>query len=271
MQDKDGARPAALRLGARRGLDRRQLLRGAAAGGLLAAAACGTDRPSAPRPALLAEAAAVQATPASGATGTSGARFYARGDRAGSDVAITFHGGGDRRLAEAALRQLERAQAPCTVFAIGQWLEDEPGLAARILAGGHELGNHTYTHPDTSALSRAQLRREIARCKDVLVRQTGSPGVGVRAPENDLPVAKVELAAADAGYSAVVGWDIDPQDFFDPGADLVTRRVLAQVRGGSIVFLHLGHYGTVDALPMILDGLRSRGLRAVTTSHLLEL
>ena len=266
MQGQDAPRPAVL---PRSPLDRRSVLRAAAAGGLLAAAGCGTRRDRVQESALSAEVVPVQATASS--TAPRGAHFYSRGDRTGTEVAITFHGGGDRRLAEAALRQLERAQAPCTVFAIGQWLEDESGLAGRILDGGHELGNHTYSHPDTSALSRAQLRREIVRCKDVLVRQTGSPGIAVRAPENDLPVAKVELAAADAGYSSVVGWDIDPQDFFDPGADLVTWRVLAQVRGGSIVFLHLGHFGTVDALPMILDGLRSRGLTPVTTSRLLEL
>jgi len=268
VQGPDAQRPALLPRALDRQLDRRTVLRAVAAGGVLAAAGCGSSRQR-QQSALRAEAVPAAATASPDAP--SGAQFYDRGNRSGTGVAITFHGGGDRRLAEAALRHLERAEAPCTVFAIGQWLEAEPGLARRILDGGHELGNHTYTHPDTSALTRGQLRREFARCRDVLVRQTGEPGVAVRAPENDLPVAKVEYAAADAGYASVVGWDIDPQDFFDPGADLVTRRVLAQVRGGSIVFLHLGHFGTVDALPLILDGLRSRGLTPVTTSRLLEL
>ena len=245
-------------------VQRRTVLRATAGAGVLALGGCSSRRTPAP-------AAYVPALPAQRVSEESGAVFHRHGERSDRQVALTFHGGGDRRLTEAAMRQLERAGAPCTVFAIGQWLAAEPGLAQRLLDGGHELGNHTWSHPQTSRLSRSQLRVEVERCRDVLVRQTGSPGIALRAPENDLPMAKVELAAADAGYEAVVGWDVDPQDFFDPGADLVTRRVLAQVRGGSVVFLHLGHFGTVDALPALLRGLADRGLEPVTAGRLLGL
>jgi peptidoglycan/xylan/chitin deacetylase (PgdA/CDA1 family) len=78
------------------------------------------------------------------------------------------------------------------------------------------------------------------------------------------------VAAAEAsGYNLVLGYDVDPSDNLDPGASAVASRVLAAVRSGSIVSLHLGHVGTVEALPHILSGLRSRGLKAVTVPRLL--
>lgn len=250
--------------------DRRTVLRALAIGGLLAATGCGRDAETAQQ-AVRPPAPTLPTTLSTPGPTTGPAAFLRTGDRAGRQVAITFHGGGERRLTEAALEHLEQAGAPATIFAIGTWLEDEPTLARRILDGGHELGNHTYTHPDTATLSRGQLASEIARCRDVLVRQTGSPGLAIRAPETDVPVSKVQLAAADAGYRYVSGFDVDPQDYDDPGPDLIVRRVLAQARGGSVVFLHLGHQGTTDALPAVLAGLRQRGLAPVTVTHLLKL
>jgi len=76
--------------------------------------------------------------------------------------------------------------------------------------------------------------------------------------------------AARAGYDTSISFDVDPSDYRDPGADLVRSRTLAAIEKGSIVSLHLGHQGTLDALPGILDGLAKRGLRPVTVSELLS-
>jgi peptidoglycan/xylan/chitin deacetylase (PgdA/CDA1 family) len=70
------------------------------------------------------------------------------------------------------------------------------------------------------------------------------------------------------GYQHCLSYDVDPLDYSDPGADVLQRRLLKAVVGGSVVALHMGHRGTVDALPAILDGLAQRGLRAVTASQL---
>ena len=75
--------------------------------------------------------------------------------------------------------------------------------------------------------------------------------------------------AAKAGYSTVVGYDVDPLDYQDPGADAVVSRTLAAVRAGSIVSLHLGHGGTVDALDRIVTGIRKRGLEPATVTTVL--
>ncbi len=75
--------------------------------------------------------------------------------------------------------------------------------------------------------------------------------------------------AGKAGYQAVLGFDVDPLDYRDPGRDAVVSRTLATVKPGSIVSLHFGHQGTVDALPAILDGLADKRLQPVTLSTLL--
>jgi peptidoglycan/xylan/chitin deacetylase (PgdA/CDA1 family) len=75
--------------------------------------------------------------------------------------------------------------------------------------------------------------------------------------------------AGAAGYPTVLGFDVDPFDYQDPGAAAITQRTLAAVGRGSVVSLHFGHAGTVAALPGILDGLDAKGLTPVTASKLL--
>ena len=75
--------------------------------------------------------------------------------------------------------------------------------------------------------------------------------------------------AAKAGYPTVVGYDVDPLDYQDPGTALVVSRTLAGAHGGSIISLHLGHAGTVAALEPIINGLRKKGLQPATVTTVL--
>lgn len=185
-------------------------------------------------------------------------------------MALTFHGAGDPALAVRLLTEAEHAGAAVTVLAVGTWLQAHPEMAARVLQGGHALGNHTYTHPTLHRLSDSGIRSEVSRCAALLRRLTGSPGAAFR-PSGGTSITPPMVAAATAsGYSLVLGFDVDPADYLDPGASAVASRVLAQAKPGSIVSLHLGHLGTVEALPRILSGLRSRGLQPVTATRLVR-
>jgi peptidoglycan/xylan/chitin deacetylase (PgdA/CDA1 family) len=185
------------------------------------------------------------------------------------EVALTFHGSGDPVLADRLLTEVEHAGGAVTVLAVGTWLQAHPDMARRILRGGHALGNHTYTHPTLHRLSPSAIDSEVSRCAVLLRRLTGSPGAAFRPSGGPSITAPMVQAATAAGYGVVLGYDVDPSDNRDPGAAAVVSRVLAAVRPGSIVSLHLGHAGTVQALPQILSGLHSRGLQAVTAPHLL--
>jgi peptidoglycan/xylan/chitin deacetylase (PgdA/CDA1 family) len=188
-------------------------------------------------------------------------------------VALTFHTNGDIGLADQLLGVLAQHDAPMTSFIIGDWLDANPDMAKRIAAGGHEFANHTSTHPSFLQLSRGAQLDEISRCRDVLVRLTGGPGVAFRPSGTDdgtaSPGDQVLSVAAQAGYGTVLGFDVDPLDYEDPGAAAVTQRTLAAVHPGAIISLHFGHPGTVAALPAILDGLDQRNLTPVTVSKLL--
>jgi peptidoglycan/xylan/chitin deacetylase (PgdA/CDA1 family) len=173
-------------------------------------------------------------------------------------------------MAHEILHACAAAQAAVTVFAVGTWLEQNPHIGREIVAAGHELGNHTWSHQQMKQLTHAQAVDEAVRGARALKAAVGTSGWWFRPSGTQHSTATIRAAAAAAGYHRCVSYDVDPEDFRDPGATAVRERTLASVRGGSIVSLHFGHSGTVDALPAILSGLRSKGLRAVTLSTLLR-
>lgn len=184
-------------------------------------------------------------------------------------VALTFHGNGDPALARRLIQTATDRGAHITVFVVGSWLAANPSFAPLISDHGHQWANHTWTHPQLGNLGGAAVFDEIVRCRDAIARVTGSASPWFRPSAMDRATPLVLSQAAKAGYATSVAFDVDPSDYRDPGAALVRSRTLARVQKGSIVSLHLGHQGTVDALPGILDGLSQRGLRAVTVSELL--
>ena len=183
-------------------------------------------------------------------------------------VALTFHGDGSPELADALLSEAEKADARLTVLAVGRWLADYPQMAERVLKGGHELGNHTEHHLDIDVMSEAQAYEEIEQCAQRLEQLTGSRGRWFRQSQAQHANATVRAAAARAGYGTLLSYDLDPLDYLDPGSTEIVHNVLNTVRGGDVVSMHLGHQETVTALPVILQGLKARGLRAVTASEL---
>ena len=200
--------------------------------------------------------------------------FVSRGTTNRNEVALTFHTDGDQRIAQRLLDGLA-GRATITCFVVGSWLEANPTWARKLLDAGHELANHTYSHPAFANLSRAAMDAEITRCREVLVKLTGSGGRFFRPSGTDdglaQPSAPVLAAAGAAGYDYVLGWDVEPFDYQDPGGVAVRTRVLDAARPGSIVSLHFGRSGTADAISAILDGFDRKGLEPVTASALLGL
>jgi peptidoglycan/xylan/chitin deacetylase (PgdA/CDA1 family) len=245
-------------------MDRRAVLR-AAALWPLAVTACsrsrggvaGSGAPSASTPSV-----------ASTASGTPRARAeLAHAGTGRREVALTFHGAGDGALARRLLTLLHDRGAAGTVMAVGTWLQHGADAARMVVDLGHELGNHTWSHPDLAGLDEAGVRVEIERCRDLIVAATGGPGAFFRPSQLQHATPAIRRAAAAAGYPTVLSYDVDSRDFTDPGAVAIRRNVAAVTIGG-VVSMHLGHPGTVDALPGILDDLAARGLRPVTASAL---
>lgn len=182
---------------------------------------------------------------------------------------MTFHASGDPQIATRVLAALAAGGAKVTVFAVGTWLRDNPAMAKAITSAGHELANHTFTHPTLETLDEAGIRAELLRCRDELTRLSGGPGVYARQSGAQYSTPLIRQVAGSLGYRTVVSYDIDSLDFTDPGASVVRRQVAAAT-GGSIVSMHFGHQDTVTALPGVLSDLAARGLKPVTVSTLLR-
>ena len=183
-------------------------------------------------------------------------------------MALTFHGAGDVGYAREILKIARSKKAQLTVMAVGTWLSDNPAIGREILAGGHDLGNHTLSHLDINSLSPAGMRQEVVGCRDILRRTTGSPGRYFRQSQSQTANQVLREVVGRAGYRICLSYDLDSMDWTDPAAQAV-RDNLTAARPGSIVSMHLGHPGTVEALPAILDDLQARGLQAVTATRLL--
>ncbi|MFE7211887.1 polysaccharide deacetylase family protein [Streptomyces sp. NPDC001698] len=257
--------------------DRRGVLRagaGLVAGGALAAGCSSTG--AAPS-ATASSASSAESPPAGTPQAAPAPRPFPRqpaqithGPRDRPRVALTFHGQGDPGIARSLLTEAEKHGARLTVLAVGTWLDQYPQLARRILDGGHDLGNHTQRHVAVNAMAEADARAEITGCADRLKRLTGSIGTWFRPSRAPTASPLVQRLARAAGYPHVLSYDVDSLDYTRPGAPAVTRKVLAEVRNGSVVSLHFGYPDTVTALPDVLTELDRRGLHAVTTTELLS-
>jgi peptidoglycan/xylan/chitin deacetylase (PgdA/CDA1 family) len=256
-------------------IERREflLLAGAAATGSAMAGCISTRQASAPpgssRPRSTPAAASPPVSLPSRAQAQLGQQVV-HGPRDRAQVALTFHGQGPVPLADALLAQAERAGARVTVLAVGTWLLPYPQMAHRILGGGHDLGNHTMHHLDIAAMDASGTYAEIAQCARRLLTLTGSIGRWFRPSQTQYATPLIEREARKAGYPTCVSYDVDSLDYTDPGPDAIISTVLGLARRGSIISLHLGHPGTVTAMPAILRGLAKRRLRPVTLTELLS-
>jgi peptidoglycan-N-acetylglucosamine deacetylase len=197
-------------------------------------------------------------------------------------IAITFDDGPDPRWTPRILDILKEKNVPATFFVIGVDASQAPDLLKREYAEGHDIGNHTYTHPNFDEISKTQIRWElnltqrliesIIGVKSILFR----PPFGIdHQPEYAEEVAQLPVAQ-DMGY-LIVGQKIDPHDWqlHDgkqmPAKDLV-EAVLRQADDGNIVLFHDGggdRTQTVEALPQVIDALRKQGFQFVSVPDLI--
>jgi len=230
--------------------------------------ACTSSRPASRPPAD--GRPATPSTAAAAAAPAGPAAYVSHGPADSGRVAFTFHGSGDLGLLHDLLAAAKRLTTPVTVFAVGSWLDQNPEVAGAILGDGHELANHTYTHPALGQVKASVVADEITRCRDALTRHAGSPGAWFRPSGIDVPTALILAEAGRAGYRTTVGYDIDPLDYEDPPATTIAERVVAKLHPGAIVSLHTGHAHTVAALEPMVTAARRHGLTPVRVGDLLR-
>ncbi|MBV9128427.1 MAG: polysaccharide deacetylase family protein [Verrucomicrobia bacterium] len=185
-------------------------------------------------------------------------------------VALTFDDGPHATFTPRLLDVLKAHGVKATFFVIGMNVEQNPDVLRRIAAEGHEIGNHTWSHPNLAKLPEEAWRAQLQQTNDVIVRTIGAPPRIVRPPYGDITPEQEENIGRDFHYRVVL-WSVDPDDWMEPLRPILLRRVFTHAEPGSIVLLHDIHASTVDAMPALIEGLQKRGLRFVTVSELLAL
>lgn len=193
----------------------------------------------------------------------------------GRRVALTFDDVPDPRYTPLVLNVLKRKRVRATFFVVGSRAAKHPGLVRRIVNEGHAVGNHTYSHPELPKLSLGQVKREIERTGSEIKETAGFEPAMIRPPYGDIRPAQLDWARS-RGYT-VVNWDVDSQDWRQIPSGVVLRNALKGLRPGSIILMHAGGgtgqnlFGTVNALPQLIDQLRAKGYELVTVPELLHI
>ena len=203
-------------------------------------------------------------------------------------VAITFDDGPDPQWTPKILDVLKQKKATATFFLIGIQTDKFSGLAKRIYAEGHTIGNHTFTHPDVSGISTGYMKVELNLTERLFASMMGIRATLMRPPyaideepDTSDEVRPLEIPQ-DMGY-ITVGNRIDPNDWSDNprrSAEQISSYVLSHLppcklenlRCGNIILLHDGggnRAETVRALPMIIDGIRAKGYEIAPVYELL--
>jgi peptidoglycan-N-acetylglucosamine deacetylase len=219
--------------------------------------------------ALMGQAQEAQPSPTPGETHSKPAT-YAQAHVDQPYIAMTFDDGPSAENTPRLLEMLKQRNIKATFFLIGQNVASNPDLVRRILAEGHEIGNHSWTHPQLSRLSDQKVTAEITKTQDAIKEASGFTPTLLRPPYGAITPRQREWIEDQFGLSIIL-WSIDPFDWKRPGASVITQRILSQARPGAIILSHDIHKQTVDAMPATLDGLMRKGFKFVTVSQLIAL
>ena len=191
---------------------------------------------------------------------------------AGKCVALTFDDGPHKTYTPEILDILDEYNAKATFFIVGSNAEEYPEIVLETYNRGHEIGNHTYTHPNLKTLSHEKRLEEIQKTQDILTEITGEAPKLFRPPGGYVSNSIIdELSALDC--SAVLwSWRQDTRDWSCPRVECVVKGVLDNLRDGDIILFHdynaAGNSPTPQALREILKALSEDGYRFVTVSEL---
>lgn len=187
-------------------------------------------------------------------------------------IALTFDDGPTRDQTAEVLRLLREHGVRATFFVTGGELEQNPEAGRDIVAAGHELGNHSYSHERMVFVTPAYVRREVERTDELIMAAGHTGPIYFRPPYGKKLLAlPFYLSRHDR---KTITWDVEPDSELaaDADAGTITRRVLNRTRPGSIILLHVMYPSraeTMKAVPFIIEGLKRDGYRFVTISELL--
>jgi peptidoglycan/xylan/chitin deacetylase (PgdA/CDA1 family) len=188
----------------------------------------------------------------------------------GPYIALTFDDGPNEKLTPRLLDLLAQHHIHATFFVIGENAVQHPEILQRAVREGHEIGNHTWSHPNLAKMSEENVRNQIKRTEETITGAIGSRPTLFRPPYGSLTAREKHFIHDELGYEIIL-WEVDPLDWKEPGPSIVSSRILKETRPGAIVLAHDIHAQTIQAMPATLTELEAKGFKFVTVSELLKL
>jgi peptidoglycan-N-acetylglucosamine deacetylase len=186
----------------------------------------------------------------------------------GPFIALTFDDGPNATLTPKLLDFLAARHLKATFFVVGQNAADHPDILKRAVREGHEIANHSWSHPNLGKISDDAVRRELQKTDDAIAAAIGKRPTLMRPPYGSITARQKKWIHEEFGYRIIL-WDVDPLDWKRPGPSVVTARILKETKAGSIVLAHDIHPPTIEAMPATFDQLMKKGFKSVTVTELL--
>ena len=181
--------------------------------------------------------------------------------------ALSFDAAWGNEYTERLLNTLDEYKVHATFFLVRQWVEKYPDSVRDIAARGHDVGNHSSTHPHMAQLSASEQLEEINSCNEAIKQLIGTEPTLFRPPYGEYDNKLVQNLRAKDMYC--VQWNIDSLDWKDPPADEIVSRIQKKLCPGSIILMHNGASNTAEALPELIEAIQAEGYRIVPISELL--
>ncbi len=182
-------------------------------------------------------------------------------------VAITLDGMWGAKRTPELLEIFRDNNIKITFFFGGNWLEEYPHLVSEIAANGHEVGNHSYTHPHMGAMSPQQIEKELIRTEELIKNATGRSSKVFRPPFGEYSNTLINTCE-ELGYYPIQ-WSIDSHDWMDVSSDYIVKKVLNNISPGDVILMHNNGEYTPQALRRIIPELKRRGYQIVPISKLI--
>jgi peptidoglycan/xylan/chitin deacetylase (PgdA/CDA1 family) len=188
----------------------------------------------------------------------------------GMSIAITFDDGPNAELTPKLLDMLKERGIKATFFVVGRNVEEYPGIVARMATEGHEVANHSWSHPALTKLGVESFRKQIENTNEAIAKATGKRPVLMRPPYGATSVSLNKRLNDQFGLKVIL-WSVDPLDWKYRNSNRVYNAIIQNTRPGSIILAHDIHATTVAAMPATLDALLAKGYKFATVSELIAM
>ncbi len=185
-------------------------------------------------------------------------------------VALTFDDGPHATNTPRLLDILRSRNVKATFYVVGTNAKRYPHILQRMVAEGHEIGNHTVTHGNLTKMSPTQIRNELRTSHYTIVAATGVAPRTMRPPYGAITANQKSWIRQEFGYPSIL-WNVDPKDWKKPGSSVVASRLVNGARPGGILLVHDIHSASIDAMPQAIDQLLAKGFQFVTVTQLIAM